>query len=163
MYSQPLAYFLTWTCYGTRLHGDPRGTVDRWHNTYGESMLATDHRRRESIDERLVHGPYHLGDRERAIVEAVIREHIVRRKWSLHAINVRTTHVHVVVSAGKYTPELAMDQLKGWGTRRLRDAGLLGPAAPAWTAHGSTVYVWNEEQLFEVVNYVQNCQGDDLP
>jgi REP element-mobilizing transposase RayT len=163
VYSEPLAYFLTWTCYGTRLHGDARGTVDRWHNTYGESGLKTNHRLRESIDQRLAHPPYHLDAYERTIVEDVIRAHVSHRRWRLHALNVRTTHVHIVVSAGKYTPELAMEQLKGWGTRRLRDAGLLGATAPAWTDHGSTQYVWNEDQLFEAVNYVQNCQGDDLP
>ena len=27
----PIAYFLTWSCYGTWLHGDARGSVDASH------------------------------------------------------------------------------------------------------------------------------------
>jgi hypothetical protein len=30
MYSDPLAYFITWTCYGTWLPGDDRGWT-KWH------------------------------------------------------------------------------------------------------------------------------------
>src|SRR5438876_12296826 len=35
-----LAYHITWGTYGTRLHGDPRKTVDRQHNAYGEPILG---------------------------------------------------------------------------------------------------------------------------
>ena len=38
--SYPLAYLLTFTCYGTRLHGDTRGTVDRNNNRYGMPFLS---------------------------------------------------------------------------------------------------------------------------
>jgi hypothetical protein len=31
----PLAYFFTFRAYGTWLHGDERGSVDRFHNQYG--------------------------------------------------------------------------------------------------------------------------------
>lgn len=30
----PLAYLLTFTCYGTWLHGDDRGSIDRRHNAF---------------------------------------------------------------------------------------------------------------------------------
>jgi len=39
---QPLAYFLTWQCYGCWLHGDPRGSVDSEHNRYGTPVLKRD-------------------------------------------------------------------------------------------------------------------------
>ncbi len=35
----PLAYFITFRCYGTWLHGDRRGSVDRFHNIYGTPRL----------------------------------------------------------------------------------------------------------------------------
>lgn len=38
----PLAYLLTFRCYGTWLHGDARGSVDREHNTYGTPCLDPD-------------------------------------------------------------------------------------------------------------------------
>ncbi len=37
--STPLAYFITFTCCGTWLHGDERGSVDREHNTPGTPVL----------------------------------------------------------------------------------------------------------------------------
>jgi hypothetical protein len=38
--AQPWAYFLlTFTCYGDRLHGDKRGSVDRTHNHFGSRYL----------------------------------------------------------------------------------------------------------------------------
>src|SRR2546421_11369035 len=40
--SRPLAYHITWGTYGTRLHGDGRGTVDREHNEYGTPVLGPD-------------------------------------------------------------------------------------------------------------------------
>ena len=30
----PLAYLITFRCYGTWLHGDRRGSIDRFHNRY---------------------------------------------------------------------------------------------------------------------------------
>ena len=33
---EPLAYHLSWTCYGQWLQGDVRGYVDRQHRTPGE-------------------------------------------------------------------------------------------------------------------------------
>lgn len=41
--SQPIAYLLTWTIYGTWLHGDQRGSVDDTHNQFGTPYLDPDH------------------------------------------------------------------------------------------------------------------------
>jgi REP element-mobilizing transposase RayT len=38
--SRPLGYFLSWGTYGTRLHGDPRGTVDRSSTDRGDPVLG---------------------------------------------------------------------------------------------------------------------------
>jgi hypothetical protein len=38
-YRIPLAYLITFRSYGTWLHGDPRGSVDRFHNVYGKPRL----------------------------------------------------------------------------------------------------------------------------
>jgi hypothetical protein len=37
---RPLAYHITWGTYGTRLHGDKRGTVDRENNAFGTPVLG---------------------------------------------------------------------------------------------------------------------------
>jgi hypothetical protein len=36
-----LAYLITFRSYGTWLHGDNRGSVDRFHNRFGEPYLPT--------------------------------------------------------------------------------------------------------------------------
>jgi len=43
--SIPLAYLITFTTYGTWLHGDPRGSVDREHNVWGTPFLDPDRAR----------------------------------------------------------------------------------------------------------------------
>jgi hypothetical protein len=39
---QPLAYHITFGTYGTRLHGDARGTVDRRMNEPGEPIIGSE-------------------------------------------------------------------------------------------------------------------------
>src|SRR5271169_5728813 len=38
----PLAYHITFGTYGTRLHGDERGTVDRSLNKFGDPIIGLD-------------------------------------------------------------------------------------------------------------------------
>ena len=35
-----LAYLITFRCYGTWLHGDKRGSIDRFHNAYKSPYIA---------------------------------------------------------------------------------------------------------------------------
>jgi hypothetical protein len=35
----PLAYLISFRSYGTWLHGDKRGAINRFHNNYGEPYL----------------------------------------------------------------------------------------------------------------------------
>ena len=37
--SKPLSYFITFSSYGTRLHGSENGSVDRNHNRYGGDLI----------------------------------------------------------------------------------------------------------------------------
>jgi hypothetical protein len=40
----PLAYLITFRCYGTWLHGDERGSIDRFHNRYKSPYIAPNQR-----------------------------------------------------------------------------------------------------------------------
>lgn len=62
-----------------------------------------------------------LDTRQRDIVERTIAEQCRIRVWRLHAVNCRTQHVHVVVTAPNRDPEVVMDQFKAWCTRRLKE------------------------------------------
>lgn len=153
----PHAYFLTWTTYGTRLHGDPRGTVDKHNNLYGRPVLAPDIARRTSERHELVHDPVILTPTQRHAVSAAILEHADFKRWPIHAMNVRTNHAHVVCSATE-SPEKVMNAFKAFATRRLRTDKLAGPDAKVWTHHGSTRCLWDGVGLHEAVDYVTRLQ-----
>src|SRR6266851_2622985 len=123
--TQPLAFLITFRCYGTWLHGDERGAVDRRkYHTYGRPGMPPNGRLLNDEKIALKHSAIQLTQAQREIVELAIREVCTHRHYSLHAINVRTNHVHSVVTAsGK--PEHVMDSFKAYATRKLREAGLL--------------------------------------
>jgi REP element-mobilizing transposase RayT len=155
----PLAYFLTWTGHGTRLHGDPRGSVDRIHNRVGTPLLPDDPDRVDEAVSLLAHEPFVLNNEGRAVVEQAIRDHCGQRGWVIHALNVRTTHVHLVIDCrGSHTPEAAMAQLKSWSTRRLIAANLAERGRRLWTHHGSTRWLNTPHSLAQAIEYVLHEQ-----
>ena len=159
--SEPVAYLLTWTCYGTWLHGDPRGSVDDDHRTYGAPFLSRDPASQRRDHLRLRHVPVTLGKTPRQIVADTIADHCRHRGWDPFAVNVRSNHVHVVVAAGEVPPERVLSELKAWSTRRLREAGYATSTTRLWTRHGSTRYLWNDRSVESAVAYV--CHGQDHP
>ena len=155
----PLAYFLTWTTYGTRLHGDSRGTVDDGFNRFGTPFRPPSRALMEYERSRLRYEPLRLGLVMRPAVHGAIVDHCRIRGWRLWALNVRTTHVHVVVTTpSKVTPAVVENQLKAWGTRRLRESGLVDPLRTVWTTDGSKRQLWNDESLAAAIDYVLNRQ-----
>jgi REP element-mobilizing transposase RayT len=97
----------------------------------------------------------------RAVVDREIRSVVERRRWILLALNVRTNHVHAVVSAAR-RPELVLEAFKAFATRGLRDAGLTPAGGRVWTRHGSTRYLWSERDVEMAVTYTEDAQGPDL-
>lgn len=158
----PLAYFITFRCYGTWLHGDERGSVDRHQETaWGTSALPPNALRERFEESRMKAPPATLNDDRRAVVEATIRQTCTARGWHLIALNVRTNHVHVVLGA-ESPPEPVLTSLKAWSTRSLREAGLATPTERLWSRHGSTRYLWTASDVEVACEYVINGQGADL-
>jgi REP element-mobilizing transposase RayT len=155
---EPLAFFITWTCYGTWLAGDIRGSVDREHNAFGTPFLPISQSRVNALRAQLKHPPVHLPPPARAVVHDTIMAHCRHRRWELPALNVRSNHVHVVVGYHGKTPEAMLGELESWCTRRLREAGLSERARPLWTEHGSTRYLWDMEDIAGAVDYVVEGQ-----
>ncbi len=158
----PLAHLVTFSTYGTWLHGDARGSVDRDHRIPGTPFVDHDAERERAEARRIKHPPVTLDAARRAVVEATIRGVCDHRGWTLHAFSVRTNHVHAIVSAPD-APEHVMNQLKSWCTRRMVEAGILQPGTKAWTRHGSTRYLWKQHELQAACQYVCDGQGQDLP
>ncbi|MCG3185407.1 MAG: hypothetical protein ICCCNLDF_03638 [Planctomycetes bacterium] len=157
----PFAYFITFTSYGTWLHGDIRTWVDREHNEFGT--------------ERLTHNPLLHAIRRRGLkhpavtlsapmIDAVlqaIREVCDHRGWTLVRVNVRTNHVHALVQANAEAEKLLGD-FKRYATRRLRVEELIEPDRPVWTDGGSTIYVWDRESFNRIDRYIRYGQGENL-
>jgi hypothetical protein len=95
----PMGYLITFRTYGTWLHGDRRGSVDRFHNIYGTPKLPASPRRQENERRLMKMPPVKLDSRRRAAVMRSLRETCIKRKWTLWASSVRTNHVHSVVTA----------------------------------------------------------------
>src|ERR1700716_1940374 len=99
MADQPLAYFLTFTTYGTWLHGQSPGSVDDEHNAVGSKFVAPNPKRLAGNRDQMTQKPYPLDSRRRKIVRDAIIEECRFRGWALHALHVRCNHVHLVVTA----------------------------------------------------------------
>lgn len=152
MDDSPLAYFFTWTTYGTWLPGDDRGWVDgATHEIHFSPCPERQTRSRAAM----VETPLTLSPAQRRVVEQVVRDHCRFRGWELHAVNVRTQHVHVVAGIDR-APAKALAEFKAWATRRLKDAQ---PGRERWwTEGGSKQPVWREDELEAVTLYVRDCQ-----
>ena len=116
----PLAYFISFRSYGTWLHGDQRGSIDRFHNRYGDPCLPVNETWQDYNRKQLKTDPFILGARDRGAVEKAIRETCKIRKWDLQAFNMRTNHVRTVVTANR-KPSLVLNAFKANATRQLRE------------------------------------------
>ena len=159
--TEPLGYLITFRTYGTWLHGEDRGSVDRRHyNRYGDPDMPPNKKLRTDEQDELRSDPVVLDPAQRQVVESAIREVCENRGYALHAVNARSNHVHSVVGAA-CKPEHVMDSFKAYATRKLREAGLLTSDTRPWARHGSTPYLWTEEDLERAIDYVLNGQGDE--
>ena len=155
----PLAYLITWTCRGTWLHGDDRGSVDREHNSYGTSLIAPDASRHSIAATQLKQDSLELTLQDREIVTKAIERTCSHRRWMTHALTVRSNHVHCVVSAD-VPPERVMQDLKAWSTRALRKSNAALDDRPIWTRHGSTRYLFDETAILGAVEYVDSHESN---
>ena len=153
---EPWAYLLTFACYGERLHGDERGSVDPAHNGWRTPYIDANPNRQRFEQQLMPSGRAHLSADSRDIVLAAIQSVTEHESWTLHAAHVRSTHVHAVVTAG-VKPEMVIGKLKSYSSRTLND--IYGKPVKRWSRQGSTVYVWDAQPLARAVEYVVHGQG----
>jgi REP element-mobilizing transposase RayT len=155
--SDPLGYFLTWRTYGTWLPGDERGWIDRTRNGHGEPTRPPDWQL-ENIARTAMSGkPFVFDDRLRAAVTSIINDKCAFEGWSVSAINVRTNHVHLVVTAGN-RPAAVVNALKSRTTRVLRENGYVADGIPIWSRGASLRQLWDEAAVAAAVEYVLHGQ-----
>jgi REP element-mobilizing transposase RayT len=158
----PLAYHLIWTTYGTWLPGDARG----WVQSGAPGVQQPDSQREQAARTAMVEAAVLLNCEQRDVVTQTIDDHSRRRGWRLHAVNVRSNHVHVVVTCA-CTGEQARDQFKQWTSRRLSDlANLTTPVARKagrrrwWTEGGDARPIEDGDYLVNAIAYVLTKQGE---
>ena len=159
----PIAYLITFRCYGTWLHGDERGSITRFENQYLSHYHKTDKNWEEINKAKLKSDIVLLNAEQRKIVEQTIREVCDYKDWLLHAVNVRTNHVHAVVSIGNYSSAVALNAFKSYSTRKLKEKNCWNLSHSPWSDKGSRRYLWNEKRLEIAIEYVVSGQGGELP
>jgi REP element-mobilizing transposase RayT len=155
--TEPIAFFLTWTTYGSWLPGDDRG----WTDSRGHLRVAEPARTLQA-SRLLAECPLALGAHQQSMVEDVIAAHCKFRGWTLHAVSCRPQHVHVVVTAVGVSPEDVLTQFKVWATRRLKAASaddrIPSSRRRWWSECGSKRWIYDVEGMGAVVTYVTECQ-----
>ena len=149
----PLAYLITFTCYGTWLHGDQRGSVDFMHNQFGEDFLEEDRQREQEEFRQLKHSPIYLSQEQRENIAQSIAEVCEFRQWKLWEVNVRTNHVHVVLTSEE-SPKKILRDLKARSTMNLKRSGLFAKEK-LWTRGGSGRFLWKTESVEAACRYVR--------
>ncbi len=158
----PKAYFITFRTYGSWLHGDERGSINRHHNIFGTPKIKSEPTWLAKNHERLKHPPVVLNATQRRAVKKAIKQVCKIRGWGLLAINVRTNHVHVVVTAQVKIGSV-LNALKANATRQMREDGCWDSPSSPWNDKGSTRYLWNDKSVGDACSYVEYDQGDLLP
>lgn len=157
-----LAYFITFSTYGTWLHGTSKGagSVDRQQNAYGTPFVSADAARERSAAGRMTEPPYVLGEGARAVVRDAIVGVCREKGWTLLAVHARTNHVHVVVSTDR-EPGRLMSDLKARASRDLNRAGV-DAQETRWTRHGSTRHLFDDASVARAVSYALDEQGEPM-
>ena len=173
-----MAYFLTWSTDGTWLPGDERGWIE-----HGRGWQFPDPVLKLEAAARMTEDACRFDSGQREVVERQIAETCQVRGWELHAVNCRSNHVHVVVTAGQ-APKSVRNQLKAWGTRRLKEREAVRQQAPGrttlnrsvsegfkpcaaairenwWAERGSQRFINDPESLEAAILYVRD--GQDKP
>ena len=156
-----MTYLITFSCYGSHLHGDESGSVDRNHNVPGHRLAEADEER--ASRERLLmdQAPYLLSAPNRATVLEAMQEVCSHRQWTLLAAHVRTNHAHSVVEADA-KPERVMIDFKSYASRRLNETSTDGWNRKRWTRHGSMRWLWNRDEIAAAIRYVVEEQGETM-
>lgn len=159
---EPLAYFITFSCYGCHLPGDAPYTVDRNHAVVDGPLVEPNEQLRAASAEAMTQEPYSLDELRRGLVLESIHEVCRYRGWTLLVVHVRSTHVHLVVQAGGYPPEQVMTTFKSYASRALNRAKVDRKDRKRWARHGSTRYINTHRDLLEAMRYVKEEQGEAM-
>jgi hypothetical protein len=170
-------WFLTNTCYGNWLPGDPRGFVGQvWeHRRFDprkrrvrHNVPTTDYDRRMSGLHRssaalLKCPPIKLTVTHAEALLAQLQETAGKRQWQLLAIAIMYNHFHIVVGVpGDPSPSKILGDFKSWGTRKLTERFGAPASETWWSARGSKRKLPGELAIVGAMHYVLYEQPQPL-
>jgi REP element-mobilizing transposase RayT len=105
--------------------------------------------------------PYVPDAARRARVLGSLDENCAYHGWTLLAAHVRSTHVHAIVDA-EVAPEKVLGVFKGYASRRLSLSGFDAADRKRWARHGSTRWLWTDDDVHSAIRYVVDEQGEAM-
>ncbi len=149
-----MTYLLTFSGYGTHLHGDARGS---WKNGDRHEAHAG---YEQAMRDLMTQPPFVLTAQTRPIVLDALVALAARRDWHLMAAQVRTTHVHLVlVSSAEADRVLVACKAAATKALNLADGDL---QRKRWSRGGSTRGLRTPSAVSAAVHYVVDGQGEAM-
>ena len=156
----PLCYHITFGTYGTRLHGDSRGTVDRAENAFGAPIVGRDGEWQQDELSLLKFPPRLLTVHQRLAVQEVVPQVCVRGGWEHLGTAAAADHVHNLVRATEAGTDVRK-WLKRWLSQGLNQRWPLHDGQVWWAECGSVRWVWTDEYYDRVRHYVADQRTPD--
>lgn len=165
-----LAHHIIWTCYGTWLPNDPRGSTSKTVRTDAISELGELHYGRKQVQPlgRDIRAFYQnaksvlrfpiltLDEPARQVVAHALGEVIAADKLTCWACAVMPDHVHILIRKHRLSFEEMMNHFKDASAAALRAAGLFPHDHPVWTAHGGwSIFLDHPTDVRRTVGYVE--------
>ena len=173
-----MTYLLTFSCYGTHLHGDARGS-------WNDGAFQVPHPGFEqAMRERMVQEAFVLTTVGRPLVLVALVDLAARRGWELIAAHVRGTHVHLVLvcevpgaKAIVACKAAATGNFRGEGVSLCLAKAIVACKAAAtfrlnradgdrvrrrWSRGGSVVPLRTPDAVSAAVRYVVDGQGEAM-
>ncbi len=136
--------------------------MDRHQNHYGATLIPPNENWLHHNKRNLKNEPVQLSEKQRILVKKSIELTCELRGWRLYVTNVRTNHVHSVVTAACH-PSRILNALKANATRELRESGHWPGTGGPWADRGSKKFLWTEQDLIRAIDYVELGQGGKFP
>jgi REP element-mobilizing transposase RayT len=174
-----IAHHMIWTCYGTWLPNDPRGSTSKTVRCNAIAELGELHFGRKKVQplgrdirafydqakDALRFSIIPLDEIARSIVAESFAKTIERERLTCWACAIMPDHVHILIRKHRLTFEEMMELLKDESASALRNAGLFLDEHPVWTAHGGwSVFADHPEDVRRTIAYIErNPDSYHLP
>jgi len=152
---QPIAYHLTFGTYGTRLHGNDRGTVHRLMNHPGDPIVDRAEAWQRMERSLLKYPMVILTEQQRLMIEETIPSICERGGWKFLHCAARADHVHVQLK-GNTEGKAIRRWLKTWLGQALNVRWPKPVGASWWAECGSVKWIWTDDYFENVYLYIDD-------